>query len=410
MLSTFYAPYSYGGDAIGVERLVTALAKRGHDLTVIHAIDAFGSLPKANHSGVEPEENVKVIGLKSRFALASNLLTHQLGRPVVHHHQLQEILKPGAFDITWFHNASLVGGPGILSYGDGLKVYEAHEHWLVCPTHVLWRYNRELCDARKCLSCTISYRRPPQLWRNLKYFERQLQQVDTFIAKSEFSRDKHKEFGFPREMQVVPYFLPDVVRLPEGEKPAVNERPYFLFVGRLEKIKGLDQIIPVFAKYPAADLLILGTGRYESRLKQMAAPIPNVKFLGKLNPEDLPSYYRSAIALIVPSVCYETFGIILIESFREGTPVIARKIGPFPEIINQCGGGLLFSNNDELEEAMHELQGNRSFLESKGVAARSGFERYWSERAVLKRYFNAVRQAALAAGNDKVALALEQDI
>jgi glycosyltransferase involved in cell wall biosynthesis len=108
-------------------------------------------------------------------------------------------------------------------------------------------------------------------------------------------------------------------------------------------------------------------------------------------------------------VCFETFGIILIEAFREGTPVIARKIGPFPEIINQCGGGLLFSNDDELTGAMRKLQENPSYLQSMGRAARTGFERHWSEKAVLNRYYEAVRQAALAKGNHKVASALEQD-
>jgi glycosyltransferase involved in cell wall biosynthesis len=409
MLSTFYAPYSYGGDAIGIERLVTALARHGHDLTVVHLIDAFGSLPKAKRPEMKPAENIKIIGLKSRIAFLSNLLTHQLGRPVIHHHQLREILTPDAFDIIWFHNVSLVGGPGLLSYGNGLKIYEAHEHWLVCPTHVLWRHNKELCDARQCLKCVVNYRRPPQLWRNLGFFKSQLNHVDVFIAKSEFSRDKHKEFGFPGEMQVVPYFLPDKPDTRDKDESSPHDRPYFLFVGRLEKIKGLDQVIPVFTEYQDADLLILGTGEYEGKLKQMANGISNVKFLGRLPPDRLSKYYQSAIALIVPSVCYETFGIILIESFREGTPVIARKIGPFPEIVNRCGGGLLYSDNNEMIEAMRKLQGNPSYRESMSEAASSGFEAYWSEKVVMNRYYDTVRQAALAAGNDAVASALTQD-
>ena len=296
-----------------------------------------------------------------------------------------------------------------MSYGDGLKIYEAHEHWLVCPTHVLWRYNREICDARKCISCAISHRRPPQLWRNLKFFTRQLDHVDTFIAKSEFSRVKHKEFGFPKEMQVVPYFLPDKPEAQVKNNAPSNDRPYFLFVGRLEKIKGLDQIIPAFVNYPHADLLILGTGEHESKLKLLAADIPNVKFIGRLDPEELSKYYKAAIALIVPSVCFETFGIILIESFREGTPVIARKIGPFIEIVNQCGGGLLFSDNNELIAALHKLQENPSYRYSMGQAARSGFETHWSEKAVLGNYYKTLLQAALANGNDYVASALQQD-
>ena len=73
-----------------------------------------------------------------------------------------------------FNNVSLVGGPGVLSTGNGIRIYEAHEHWLVCPSHVLWRHGRELCTGRQCLRCTLNHRRPPQLWRYTGYLEQQL--------------------------------------------------------------------------------------------------------------------------------------------------------------------------------------------------------------------------------------------
>jgi glycosyltransferase involved in cell wall biosynthesis len=407
MLTTFYPPYSFGGDAIGIERLASAMADRGHDLTIIHSIDAYNTLSKVKPLESSRKKNIKVIGLKSKLGLASNILTHQLGRPVIHHRRLQKILQPGAFDIIWYHNISLIGGPALLSYGDGLKVYEAHEHWLVCPTHVLWRHKRELCDARQCVRCVISYQRPPQFWRLQEFFSRQLDHVDTFIAKSEFSRNKHKEFGFPRKMHVVPYFLPEKSR-PVGKTDSmVNDRPFFLFVGRLEKIKGLDQVIPVFANYPQADLLILGTGSYENKLKKLAAGIPNIRFLGRQDQEVLTKYYKAAIALIVPSVCYETFGIILIESFREGTPVIAHKIGPLVEIVNRCGGGLLYSNNNELIVALRKLQQSPSYRDSMGQAAKSGFDTNWCEKIVINRYYSTLRQAAMAKGNTLLASALK---
>lgn len=413
MLTTFYPPYSFGGDGIGVERLATAIAKEGHHVTVIHDIDAFTTLSHTTNlspTPISPAENINVIGLRSNIGFISNLMVHQLGRPVIHRKQLQVLLQPGAFDIVWFHNISLLGGPALLSYGGGLKIYEAHEHWLVCPTHVLWRHNRELCDSPQCFRCVVHYRRPPQLWRNLGFLERQLEHVDVFIAKSEFSRKKHKEFGFSKNMEVVPYFLPEKPKRRQSNQESPHNRPYFLFVGRLEKIKGLDDVIPVFADYPEADLLILGTGEYEEALKQQANNIPNVKFIGRLPPQDLSRYYESAIALIVPSVCFETFGIIIIESFREGTPVIARRIGPFVEIVNQCDGGLLYSDNKELIHAMRELQSKPPYRQFMAKSAKLGFETNWSEKPVLKRYYKTVYRAALAKGNNYVAAALEKEI
>jgi glycosyltransferase involved in cell wall biosynthesis len=111
--------------------------------------------------------------------------------------------------------------------------------------------------------CQLVYRRPPQRWRATGLLERELKHVDAFVAMSEFSRQKHREFGFPRDMEVVPYFLPDPE--PAGvtaESPSPHPRPYFLFVGRLEKIKGLDDVIPVFREYSDADLLVAGDGVY----------------------------------------------------------------------------------------------------------------------------------------------------
>jgi glycosyltransferase involved in cell wall biosynthesis len=405
MLTTFYPPYSFGGDGIGVQRLSTAFAGRGCEVTVIHDEDAYLLLAGAEPARSAPDPRVKVIGLRSRFGAASTLLTHQLGRPVVHGPRLRRILRSGAFDVIWYHNVSLIGGPSLLAVGDGLKIYEAHEHWLVCPTHVLWRFNKELCDERHCLRCTLSYRRPPQVWRYTNALARELCHVDAFIAKSEFSRDIHQAFGFPKPMQVIPYFLPDEQRSDDAEA-APLERPYFLFVGRLEKIKGVQDVIPAFAGASGPDLLVIGTGEYEAVLRRQAADKPRVKFLGKLAPEALSRYYEGAIALIVPSVSYETFGIILIEAFRKGTPVIARRIGPFPEIVGR-GGGVLFSDGDELREALGRLHDDANYRGRLAREARTAFETHWREDVVVDRYFDLLRGTALAKGDARVLSALK---
>lgn len=406
MFTTFYPPYSFGGDAVGVQRMAQALVKRGHDVTVVHDIDAFltgGGAPPATPPA---DDGVRAIGLQSRSHTLSNLLTQQTGRPIVHGRQIRQILDDGQYDLIWHNNTSLVGGPGLLSYGDGLKLYEAHEHWLVCPMHVLWRYNRELCDKRECLKCSLSFKRPPQVWRYTGFLDRQLDEIDLIIAKSEFSRQKHKEFGLRHEMTVLPYFLPDIDAATQPD-PAQHDRPYFLFVGRLEKIKGLQDVFPAFANYPDADLLILGDGDYTEELKAQAADNPRIKFLGRKPLDELTAYYRGALGLIVPSVCYETFGIILIESFRLGTPVIARRLGPFPEIVEKANGGALFETEAELVAAMKAIQGDPNWRAKHGQAARFGFESYWSEPRVLEAYGAALAKAAHARGDTDLAKALE---
>ena len=93
-------------------------------------------------------------------------------------------------------------------------------------------------------------------------------------------------------------------------------------------------------------------------------------------------------------MCFETFGIILIEAFRQGTPVIARRIGPFPEIVERAGGGLSSRRAEELIEAMGRIQADGSLRASLSEAAARGFREHWSERAVLPRYLEVVQRAA----------------
>jgi len=406
MFTTFYPPYSFGGDAVGVQRMARALVARGHDVTVVHDIDAFVSMGGKNAFDSPDDDGVRAIGLQSGNNIMANLLTHQLGRPIVHGKRIKEVLDDGEYDLIWYNNTSLVGGPGLLDMGEGLKIFEAHEHWLVCPTHVLWRYNRETCDSKQCWRCAASYKRPPQLWRYTGMLERRLDKIDLLIAKSEFSARKHREFGLKHEMTVLPYFLPDL-DLSDAPAPASHPRPYFLFVGRLEKIKGLQDVFPAFDRYPDADLLILGDGDYTAELKAQAAGNERIRFLGRMGLDELTAYYRGAIGLIVPSVCYETFGIILIESFRLGTPVVARRLGPFPEIVEAADGGVLFETEAELISAMRALQDDPAHRAAQAASARRAFETKWREDRVLAAYGVELASAAHRRGDASLCRALE---
>lgn len=408
MLTTFYPPHSFGGDAIGIQRLSRGLVRLGHKVTVVHDTDAYrvlqeGTIPDAPEH--DDDDGVEVIRLRTGAPMVSTLLTQQLGRPLVNARRIREILNAG-YDVVNFHNVSLIGGPGLFRMANGaVTVYMAHEHWLVCPMHVLWRHGRELCTSKECLRCTLSYHRPPQLWRYTGYLERELEHIDAVIAMSNFSREKHREFGLKREMEVLPYFLPDPesasVPTPPGAPP--NPRPYFFFAGRLERIKGLDDVIPVFRDLPDVDLLIAGDGTHGEVLRRIAGDMPNVRFLGRIAPEQLRRYYGHACALVVPSECYETFGIVLIEAFRQGTPVIARRLGPFPEIVERSGGGELFTTRDELLAALRRLSSDPDYRARLSASGYRAYGDYWSERVVVPEYLDIVRRAALHRGDRRVA-------
>lgn len=392
MLTTFYPPYHFGGDGQAIRRLTHALARRGHQVDVIHDIDAFRLLNKGTEPVPLPEpEGVRVHGLQSQLGALSCLATQQLGRPLVHGRRIRRILRQG-FDVIHFHNISLVGGPGILSYGNGIKLYTAHEHWLVCPTHVLWRHNREVCTGRECLRCVVHYRRPPQIWRSTSFLERQGRHVDAFLTMSNFSASKHAEFGFNYPLTVIPPFLPDSEGVEAPSEP--SSPPYFLFVGRLELIKGLQDVIPLFTGDGVAELWIAGSGVYEPELRRLAAGSTRVRFLGAQTATRLRALYRNAIAVVVPSVCYEVFPMVVLEAFREGTPIVARHLGPFPEIVERSAGGLLFATTDELQGALTALATNQPLRDRLGRSAAAAFETHWSEPVAMDSYFGVIRDIA----------------
>lgn len=404
MVTTFYPPYSFGGDGIAVQRLSRALVRDGHQVTVVHDVDAFRAL----HSGtvadrpvLDDDEGVTVIRLQSRLGVLGPLLVQQCGRPVVHAAQLRRLLAPGKWDVVNFHNVSLIGGPGILHYpSDAVTLYMAHEHWLVCPTHVLWRFRKERCDAKQCLRCVLSYRRPPQLWRYTGALGRALAGIDTVVAMSEFSRAKHREMGLDREMAVLPPFLPDdpLPAAPAARERMAAGRPYFIFCGRIERMKGLDDVIAAFRTVTDAELVIAGTGTEAARLQAATRAMPQIRWLGASDPETLREWCRGAVAAIVPSLGYETFGLVTIEAFREGIPVIARRIGPFPEIIASSGGGLLFDTAEELRTQIVLLLAAPELRDALARSARAAFEQHYTDDRVVPAYLELIATAARRRG------------
>jgi glycosyltransferase involved in cell wall biosynthesis len=395
MVTTFYPPYNFGGDGVYVRRLSHALARRGHSVDIIHDVDAYRVGGGTETEPLPEPPGVRTHPLRSRSSLLSTLATHQSGRPLVHGSRIRAILA-GGFDVIHFHNVSLVGGPGVLAYGEGVKLYTAHEHWLVCESHILWRHNREPCTGRECLRCVVRAKRPPQAWRATSLLEEKARHVDEFLALSSFSADKHREFGFPLPMRVFPSFLPDEEAADSGsaEAPRPSERPYFLFVGRLEAIKGLTDVIPEFDDSLGAELWIAGTGAQEAELRALAADKPAVRFLGRQTPAALRALYRGAVGLVAPSLCFEVFPLVVLEAFREGTPVIGRRLGPYPEILEQTGSGLLFGERAELRAALSRLLAEPRLRDELGAAGARAFAERWSERVVLDRYFGIIREVA----------------
>src|SRR5690242_6134454 len=182
MVTTFFGAHSFGGDAAYVDRLCQALCRRGHEVHVFYCVDAFNAM-RGDHPLREytPTEGLHLHPLESRYGILSPLATQATGRPWFKAEALRPLLDDPHTDVVHFHNISLVGGPGVLGLGTNrraARIMTAHEHWLICPMHLLWKFDRKPCDGPSCVRCCLAGRRPPQAWRLTGAIAKGLQQLD----------------------------------------------------------------------------------------------------------------------------------------------------------------------------------------------------------------------------------------
>ena len=399
-VTTFYPPYHFGGEALYLYRLANRLATLGHRVTVIHCADSYELLSKAGPRGTFPHHpNVTVHPLRTGYGGLSPLVSYLSGRPVLKTRRLDEIFAGEDFDVVHFHLMTLFG-PGAIRYGEGAtRLYTTHDHWLVCPMYDLWKNNRELCEQPACVRCQLRFRRPPQLWRRGDLLARELPRIDLFLAPSRSTIEQHRRRGFEFPMRHLPYFLPlDETGHVTAEAEAAaatwsRGRPYFLFVGRLVKIKGLHTLIEVFREYDGADLLVAGDGAWGDDLRRLADGMDHVRFLGHVQPAELQALYRHALATLVPSLVYETFGFITLESLAQGTPVIGRELGAVAELVEDSGGGFTYKTTSELVASLEALRTDERLRSRLGERGRAAYVAQWSDEPHLRRYLELVDEA-----------------
>jgi len=401
MITTFFGPHSFGGDAAYVDRLSRALLCAGHEVEVIYNIDAFEAV-RGNHPfrSYEPPPGLRIHGLRDPLGRFGLLWTHQTGRMTTLRRKLEERLTEGRFDVIHFHNISLIGGVEVLSVGDpagkAIRLMTAHDHWLLCPLSLLWKQDTKVCDRPTCISCTLAAGRPPQAWRYTGLRNQMLAHLDALIVPSCHTQEIHRARGVERATVRLPYFLPDQMGPAQGDVPPwrpSSARPYFAAAGRFVKEKGFSQVIAQMRHLPEADLILAGTGLYEPTLRAEAADLPNVQFAGLLAYPDLFRLYKGARALIVPSMFYETFGYVVLEAFSAGTPAIVHDQGALPELIRQSGAGDVYRTGGELLATMKRYLEDAALARALGEKGKSAHQIHWNETEHMERYLELIEGA-----------------
>jgi glycosyltransferase involved in cell wall biosynthesis len=229
---------------------------------------------------------------------------------------------------------------------------------------------------------------------------RAVKHVDAFLGLTKFAQTIHQREGLSVPFVHLPYFLPrqEADAAGEGLRSKSTDPAYFLYVGRLEKLKGVQTLIPVFRRYSRAQLWIAGSGNYEPRLRRMAKGSANIRFLGYLLYAKLHSLYANAVASIVPSLSYETSPLVIIEAASHKTPVIARNLGGTCELVTELGGGIIYDTESEMVAAMDRLRCDPALRDALGARSHSACQEKWSADAHVGRYLGLILDIATKRG------------
>jgi glycosyltransferase involved in cell wall biosynthesis len=406
MVTTFFGPQSFGGDASYVDHLSRSLARRGHEVEVVHSPEAFRMLARQTplRAWRPPPPGMRVRPLDGRVGWLGPLWTQQTGTPGPSGGALRRVFESGDFDVIHFHNVSLLGGPAALSAPGAatstVRLMSLHDYWLVCPMHLLWKLGRRICERPECLRCTLHGRRPPQLWRRTGMLERGLDQLDALLAPSSSAVELHRSRGVRRPILQLPFHLPADWAAGEGLPGAATapqpRRPYVAAAGRLVDEKGFDRLIEAMAAVPELDLRLAGAGPGEASLRGRASEHPNVELVGLVPPPRLAELFRGARAVVVPSRFPETFGYVAVEAFSVGTPAIVSDSGALPELIEASGAGIVFRTDLELVNAIRRLGADDRLRAELGARGLEAAATVWSEDAHLEAYLDLVERLSSA--------------
>lgn len=339
--------------------------------------------------GVEAEvlaaDNDHIVGISGQLRAAADVFHSARGVT-----RLNEALAAFKPDLVHVHNWFPTFSPGIFRAckGNGVPVvHTLHNYRLLCIKASLYR------DGKICEDCVGTALRLPGIvhgcyrgsrsgsmattaamvahWRLGTWHDA----VDRFIALSEFARTKLIEGGLPAEKISV---KPNSLASDPGARP--GNGGYFAYVGRLTDEKGIPTLLDCWRKgTDLPRLRIVGTGELEGDVREAAATLNNVEWLGARSGDEVLDIIGNAQALICPSHWYEGMPRVVVESMAVGTPVIASRLGTYIEMIDHGQTGMLFDawNGNALLACVREFLSQMN-AEQMRRATRAQFDSRYS--------------------------------
>jgi glycosyltransferase involved in cell wall biosynthesis len=271
--------------------------------------------------------------------------------------RLNEVLDSFQPDVVHIHNMYYEASSAIffaLKKKGIPAVMTIHNYRFGCIQSLLFKDDKvcELCLTKnntfygvkyKCFqnSYTKSLHLSIVNWVN-KFLIKRMNPIKKFIFLSEFTKGMITPVLKLKDTEGVikPNFILD-----NGYARAEGREDFYLFVGRLNKQKGLDALVDIFIENKRK-LVIIGTGPLEDFVKETVKNHPNIVHLGFANKDFIIDKLKKCKALVVPSLTYEGQPMTIIEAFSTGTPVFTSNINNLNMLIKNGENGYLFTLRD----------------------------------------------------------------
>ena len=353
------SPYDYpypGGVTEHVRSLAEEFLERGHEVHVI-------APSSADPASLPPRPIVHRVGRP--VSIPANGSVARITLPFRGYLQVKELLTREAYDVIHLHEPLMPALPlTVLRHSQSVNVGTFHAFG---QTSLRYFYAKPMLRG---------------------FFRRLHGRIAVSGPACDFVSRR-----FPGDYRVIPNGI-DYLRFatPRTPLPAYEDGALdVLFVGRLEKRKGLEYLLRAWGlvrdTFPSARLLVVGgDGRRQEYYERYTETRgwQDVVFAGHVSSDDLVRYYQTSDVFCAPSTGQESFGIVLLEAMAAGRPIVASRIPGYAEVVADGSEGLLVTPKDPpaLAVALTRLLADAELRRAMGARGRQKATVYdWSRIA-----------------------------
>jgi glycosyltransferase involved in cell wall biosynthesis len=371
-----FLPDGLGGVELALARFSKWAQREGHEPLVYRRYDREAEADFARHE--EVVDGIRVVGVNYRFRDAATF--QHLVENASHKKAFGEVCDAFKPDVVHLHHATCLTTEIVDAAQErGVPVVVSlHDYWLGCPRGQRIRADLSYCPTIEVERCTRCYRETWPFWfpkEPDRAFDQRvfgdyqgriretLDRADALLAPSRFTRRVFARDGVDeRRIEIVEYGL-DVELYRGPRRPARSSSARFRigYLGTLLPSKGAHILVDAFKRIGGSDRCLELHGpvlpfhqdtTYGERLKrQIAGWEAQITLHGAYTPQQAPALLAGLDVLVVPSIFYETYCMVIREGFLAGVPVVASNFGAMAEAIEDERTGLLFDVGDGVDLA-----------------------------------------------------------